>query len=173
MKSWFAKFRISNALNAGTLPPSLRRKIDASDELRHYAADQAALGEALKRTAPRPPALPELHSSILRAIRAADKSNSPRVSGIGWRWLAPAALTALVLLGIFVLLHRPPPPTQIVNISPVPQIESEKELVQLIPPVTAPLSDEFARLNTDLRRTEQFLLAKLPSNESVEETLNR
>jgi hypothetical protein len=166
MKSWFAKFRISNALDEGTLRPSLRRKIDASDELRRYAANRGALGDALKRAAPESTPPPTLHSSILRAIRLADQNNAPCRSEFQWRWLAPAALAPLALLGIFVLLHRPQRPAPPLNIASVAQtLEGGQELAQSIPAVTAPLSDEFARLNSDLSRTEQFLLAEFPSSE--------
>jgi hypothetical protein len=174
MKSWFAKFRISNALDARTFPPTLRRKIGATDELRRYAVNQAALGDALKRAAPESTPPPALHGSILRAIRLADQHKAPSRSGFEWRWLAPAALAPLVLVGIFVLLHRPQPPAPPLNIASVARtLEGGQELAQSIPAVTAPLSDEFARLNTDLSRTEQFLLAEFPSSEGVEGKLNQ
>jgi hypothetical protein len=169
MKSWFAKFRISNALNTGTLP-SRRSKLAASTELRRYADAQAALDDALKRTAPKPAPLPGLHASIMRAVRAANQEPAPREAGIGWRWLTPAAITAVAMLGVFLILRRPNP----ADIPPIVRaLENGQGLAQSIPSVTTPLSDEFARLNTDLSRTEQFLLAKFPSGDGVQEMLNR
>lgn len=171
MKSWFAKFRISSALDAGQpLSKGIQRKIGASEELRHYATSQEALVGALRRAAPQPKTPPALHSAIMGAVRASECSAAVRPLRLGWQWIAPAGAAALFVIGTLWFHHREASPTRMNGVPSVAlALEGGHDLAQTIPAaVTAPLSDELARLNADLGRTEQFLLANLPSAESVQ-----
>lgn len=170
MKSWFAKFRISNALDAEKpLPKSLEHRMRASEELRRYAAGQAHLVDALKRAGPQIKTPPDLHRAIMGAVGVSRRSLARQPLRLQWRWLAPAGAAALLLIGMLWFHHRPTSPVRVDGVPSVTlALESGPELAQTIPAVvTAPLSDELARLNADLGRTEQFLLANLPSADSV------
>jgi hypothetical protein len=74
MKAWFAKMRISAALDSGRRPTARSQgKTTVSDELSGFEKEMAELDRALKQTVPKPHAPPSLHSSIMRAVRAVER----------------------------------------------------------------------------------------------------
>jgi len=165
MNAWFAKFRISAALDgAKPLSASLRRRIAASEDLGRFAALCAALDRALKQSPPEPGAPPSLHSSILAAVRAAAR---PGLAALRW---APAAglglCLALILAGAWWPRHRPaqpPGPIAQALAAPSAALDLGGQMTRAMPAaVLAPLSEELDRLNRDLDHTAQFLLANLP-----------
>ena len=89
MREWFAKIRISAALDGGRRPAAWsRRETDLSDELRGFEQEMAALDRALKQTAPRPHAPPSLHGSIMRAVQAVERPAANARRGLALlRWL--------------------------------------------------------------------------------------
>lgn len=167
MKSWIAKLRISMALDADQ-PPSagLRRRPSASAELRGIEQEMLALDRALKETAPRAEAPDSLHQSIMKAVRAANRpAAAPRQPSVV-RWVpVPVFAVMLVLVAVWVL--QSPVRTPVQNAQPLAAAASVLQLgdqmVRTMPTaVVAPLSDELERLNRDLDKTAQFLLASLP-----------
>ena len=125
---------------------------------------QEDLERALRRPSAAPKPDPELHNSIMRAVRAARHEEQPRrkpfslwpvVSGVG------VSLAALCV----GLLLRPQ--------TPIPSAIASSELAQA--PGTAldlgaeapgllmaPLSNELARVDHDIHHTTQVLLASFP-----------
>jgi hypothetical protein len=170
MKKLLTKFKLSNALdeNAGEpVPESLREKISACPELRDFAQRAAGLDRALRH----PPAVPAsdatLHQSIMRAVRAGTAAPAP--TRVPVRIGLAAAFAALAAMGIW-LAARPAG-------SALPTAKSGEqtlaaaqrvldmggEISRSMPgAVVAPLSDELACVDHDIRDTTKFVLAVLP-----------
>ena len=164
MKTWLAKFKIYSALDEGRpLPPSLRRRLEDSDDLRSFAQSADALGRALKQDLPttEPPAF--LHASIMRAIEPASQPAPRRSHAL--RWLPAPVLAIAILLAAWWGLHQPPATS-----APRPDLAAASTAVGLGEQVTqtmpaalvSPLSDEWQRLDRDLNKTFDFLSASLP-----------
>jgi hypothetical protein len=165
MNLWFAKFKISNALDGGNrLPHSVRQKIAASESLRRFRDDSVALDRAL-RQAPRDIEVsPTLHGSIMRALRQPQVRAGRQTASFAWRWAPTTAVAALVLAGLFWPRPQPALPAHPDSLAPVANVlESSDKLARAVPAaVVSPLSDEWARVGRDLDDTEQFLVASLP-----------
>ena len=155
------------ALKAGPrLSGSLRGTSSASEQPGDLEQELTALDRALRETAPTLKTPPSLHSSIMRAVRAAERpAEGPR----GWsfpKWLPAPALVALALLVTwYVRLGpvRPPAPNPQSLAAATTALEMGGQMAQAMPSaVVAPLADELERLNRDLANTAQFLLASLP-----------
>ncbi len=165
MNSWFAKFRISTALDAGKpLPKSLRRRIARSEELRQFAESMGALDGTLKDTRPESGGPPALHGSIMRALRGAERLAAPQRQPMMPRLLPVSAVGLLALAAACWALHGP-------VTSPEPQpldtagqaLEMANEVTRAMPSaMVAPMTKELEGLNRDLNNTAQFLLASLP-----------
>ena len=168
MREWFAKIRISAALDGGRRPAAWsRRETDLSDELRRFEQEMAALDRALKQTAPRPHAPPSLHGSIMRAVQAVERPAANARRELAFlRWL-PVPVAAL--LALTVVWHAARGPARL----PVQDAQSlavattalqvSGEMARAVPSaVVTPLADELKKLNLDLNNTAQFLLASLP-----------
>ena len=172
MKTWFAKLRISAAVDAGwPLSPTLRATIARSEELRRFEETAAGLGYALRNSAPQREAPPELHRSIMRAVRAANRAETPRHPLLALRWLAAPTLAVLVLMGgLWWARNRSAAPPTVVSAELAPPwsvaaaaLEQGRELARTAPAVAlAPLAEELARTDRDVRSAAQFLLASLP-----------
>jgi hypothetical protein len=167
MKSWIAKLRISMALDADQ-PPSawLRHKPSASAELRGIEQEMMALDRALKETAPRAEAPASLHQSIMQAVRAANRpAAAPRQTSM-LRWVPVPVFAVMLVLGVLWVLQspvRPPAQTAQPLAAATTALHLGDQMVRTVPTaVVAPLSDELERLNRDLDKTAQFLLASLP-----------
>jgi hypothetical protein len=167
MKAWIAKLRISMALDADQ-PPSawLRRKSSASAELRGIEQELMALDRALKETAPRAEAPASLHQSIMQAVRAANRpAAAPRQPNI-LRWVPVPVFAVMLVIGVLWVMQspvRPPVQTAQPLAAATTALQLGNQVVRTMPTaVVAPLSDELARLNQDLDKTAQFLLASLP-----------
>ena len=172
MKTWFAKLRISAAVDTGRpLSPALRATIARSEELRRFEETAAGLDRALRHSAPKREAPPELHRTIMRAVRAANRAEAPRNSLLALRWLAAPALAALVLMGgLRWAWNRPASSPAVASAELTPPwsvaataLERGRELARTAPAVAlAPLAEELARTDRDVRSAAQFLLASLP-----------
>lgn len=101
MKSWFAKFRISTALDSRTpMPASLRDKIAADPSLQRFVHQAEAL-----RTLPAPPLIdPSMHDGIMRAIRASATRQEPSNPPV-LLWLAASGAVAAIFLFSFWMIH--------------------------------------------------------------------
>jgi len=162
VKSWLAKYRISASLDARRpLPPSLRRQIETRPDLSRFSACLARLDRALACRPANPGPSPFLHRSIMRAVEAAGPAPAPPRLRPALRWLPAPALAVLVLSAIWLWRDRSPQPQPIESAAAV--LAMGESVAQSAPStVVAPLSDEWRRLNRDVDRTAQFLLASLP-----------
>jgi hypothetical protein len=110
----------------------------------------------------------------MRSVRGARNEAETKESGFAMfqrfatiRWLPLTGFAALALLGIWLAFrHYSESPTTSNNQS-LPKISSafvmSQELMDSLPSVTVgPLSDELDKVNQDLDRTAEFLLATLP-----------
>jgi len=134
-------------------------------------------GEALEmmlRKSPRRTAVPgALHDSIMRAVYAADREERILVSGFARfrgilqnRWIPVSGFAGIILLGLLLTLHNRSE-TRNRNSQALTQISAafsaSQAVVHALPSVTVgPLSDELDKMNQDLDRTAEFLLATLP-----------
>jgi hypothetical protein len=134
---------------------------------------KAAIESALRESPPTPEFPPALHNSIMRAVHAARRDEKNHVPQFGIfrhlaeiRWAPVTAVTALLLLGAWLALHNRPDQT-VQNSQTLPGISAAfttgQEVVDALPSATiGPLSDELDKVNQDLNRTAEFLLATLP-----------
>ena len=111
-----------------------------------------------------------LHDSIMRAVKNARCKEGSAISGfdvmrrfVQVRWLPITGLNALVIVGIWLIVQNR---TEHV-VSPLPEISTaftaSQKVVDALPSVTVgALSDELDKVNQDLNRTADFLLATLP-----------
>jgi len=168
MRLWFAKVRISAALDAGKQPSAwLRRRVSGSEELRGFEQELTALDRALRRTAPETKAPASLHCSIMQAVGGA--ANGPaaarRERGIP-HWAPVPVFALIVVLAAWWVLHSPvrQPAQDTQSLAAVTTaLEMGGQMARTMPSaVVAPLSVELERLNLDLDNTAQFLLASLP-----------
>ncbi len=187
MKTLLTKFRLSNALDekAGEpVPDSLREKISACPELREFAQRAASLDRGLRR----PPAVPAadatLHESIMGAVRAraAAAGSSGELMQFGARRSSPlpfarvpiriglaTAFAAFAVIAIWLAVRPPaqvlPPSASNAQTMAAAQLvlDVSGEISRTVPgSVVAPLSNELACVDHDIRDTTQFLLAVLP-----------
>jgi hypothetical protein len=172
MKTWLDTFRISAALDAGQpLPPALAQRVAHSDALRQFAERAAHLDQSLKKARPQTAVPAELHESIMRQVCAVRRPVTPaRSPWPRWRWLAAPALAALALTAVWWTLNRPTSltPPRFVGVGPplasgMAALEWGEALTRRVPEeVLSPLSEEMTRLEQDLNRSAEFLMASLP-----------
>ena len=113
---------------------------------------------------------------IERVSRSPKVAYQPLFKRQGWdlreagfrriRWLGASAFAALVLLGVWLATHHHSEQASS-NAQSVVEISraftASQELVDALPSAAVgPLSDELDRVNRDLARTAEFLLATLP-----------
>ena len=168
---WFAKFRISAALDSRKpLPPSLRNAIGQSSELQSFEKDTAALGRALEAAPPsaaEPP--PGLHQAIMRAVRSGASSHVPAREPLLRHWLPASAAAAMMLFAAWLAL-RPAPDSPMGSLTQAEALKPALAVLEFGTRMTprmssemvAPLAAEWERLSRDLDRTQEFLLASLP-----------
>jgi hypothetical protein len=132
-----------------------------------------ALQTALRGSAPRSGFPSELHDSIMNAVHSAHQAEITSISGseifrrlIKVSWLPVGAFAGLVLLGALLTIHHRTAATN-QKLQPISEISNafatSQELVASLPSVAVgPLSDELNKVNRDLDRTAEFLLATLP-----------
>jgi hypothetical protein len=168
MKLWFAKVRISAALDAGKQPSAwLRRRVSGSNELRGFEQEITALDHALRRTVPEPKAPTSLHCSIMRAVARATKRSSAARRERGILHWAPAPVFALIVVFAAWWVLNSPMRQSAQNTQSLAAVTTALEIggqmAQTVPSaMVAPLSVELERLNRDLDNTAQFLLASVP-----------
>lgn len=170
MKKLLTKFKLSNALDeaaGGPVPDSLQKKISACPELRDFAQRAAALDRALRH----PPAVAvtdaTLHNSIMRAVRASAAESAP--GRVPMRIGLATALAALAAIGIWLAARPParsfpaaPSDAQTLAAAQI-VLDMGGEISRSVPAaVVAPLSNEWACVDHDVRDTTRFILAALP-----------
>ena len=138
-----------------------------------FGSSDKALESALRGSPPGTEFPPELHDSIMNAVRTAHRAENIEISGIGLfqriiqvRWLPVTGFAGLILLGVWLSIHNHSAATT-QNAQPLAEISNafatSQELMNSLPSVTVgPLSDELDKMNRDLDRTAEFLIAALP-----------
>jgi hypothetical protein len=168
---WFAKFKISAALDSHKpLPRAVRNASADCDELHRFEKQVTSVERALKETPPpvaEPP--PGLHRSIMRAVQAGAPESTPAREPVFGGWLPASALAALVLFtawwafrqGSVSSKHHA---SERDGLAPAAAaLELGQQATQRMPAeMVAPLSEEWQRLNLDLDRAQEFLLASVP-----------
>jgi hypothetical protein len=116
------------------------------------------------------PADAPLHNSIMRAVRAAAAERAPRRAS-RVLWLAPASalavLAALAAISFWLAAPRPPKPAEAVGTPALAAVsaafELSGEMSRAMPAeMIAPLSNEWAQVDSDVRGATRFVLASLP-----------
>jgi hypothetical protein len=135
--------------------------------------DSDALESALRDSPARTEFPPGLHDSIMNAVRTANRAERIDISRVGLfqriiqvRWFPVTGFAGLLLLGVWLSIQNHPAATT-PNPVPLPKISNafatSQELMDSLPSVAVgPLSDELDKVNRDLDRTAEFLLAALP-----------
>jgi hypothetical protein len=168
MKKFFAKFRISSAMDSGAgVPEKLRRGANRSSDVGDFLERAEMVDRALKREK-LPESMPGgLHGSIMRAVAQSRSSEAePRI--LMPRWM-PAMGVAVML--VFVLLwglrlnqqssQRAAGVETLAAATEALQIS--KDFAQTIPAkVVAPVSGELQKINQDVDATAKFLVASIP-----------
>jgi hypothetical protein len=166
MKTWFAKFRISSALDTGRpVPESVRRSVASSEELHRFEGSLANLDQALRGARPESPIPARLHNSIMNAVRAAEPSATARRPALAFRWLAASSVAAAVVIAACWIGLRPsPPPVRPPSLAMASTaVAVSSQAPQAVPEaMIAPLSDELARIESDCDGGFQTVLASLP-----------
>lgn len=179
MKTWFAKLKISAALDEPERERSCPREDNPGEpggqscprsELAQFEHSMRALHQRLK-TAPREREVPSgLHARIMGSVRQAARRPVPRWQWM-LRWTPAAALAALALFVIWSAPDVPPPnaiaPEELVQATSLSAaadtLEFSHALTHKAPPAAvSALSEEMDRVMSDLRRTAEFVLASLP-----------
>ena len=168
MKAWFAMLKISAALDDGQGPAArARREESVSTGLRGFAREMTALHCALKQNVPRADAPPSLHSSIMSAVRAAERPAVGSKREPAWlRWVPWSVATVLAVIAVWYVALGPArvvgKEVQSLAVART-ALEMGGQVTRAVPAaVVTPLADELARVNRDLDSTAQFLLASLP-----------
>jgi hypothetical protein len=171
MKSFLAKFRVSNSLDERKpIPTAVERAISNDDELRQFTEESAALEKALKSSPPETQAPAALHGSIMRAVRAGNFSRPALRSAAWWRWLPAPALALLALLAILWTSHHSPESGTLSMGAKTQTLAAATSALELAgntiheapSAAMAPLNDEMKRLGRDMDNAGQFLLTSLP-----------
>ena len=108
---------------------------------------------------------PALHDSIMRAVRAAqtEPAYAERLEHRGW--MIAAGVTACAALALaFVVWRNPPTPAPLLaqtELSQAPGAALDLS-AQMPAMIMAPLSNELSRVDSDIHRTTEVLLASFP-----------
>ena len=168
MKTWIAKLKISAALDAGQGPAAgPQRKECVSNGLRGFAREMTALDRALKQSVPKPDAPPSLHSSIMRAVRAAERPAGVSERELTFlRWVPWSVAAVVAVIAMWYVSQGPDrlPGRDAQSLAAATTaLEMGGQVARAAPAAGGtPLADELARVNRDLDSTAQFLLASLP-----------
>jgi hypothetical protein len=128
-----------------------------------------ALDQALQSQLPKCEFPPSLHDSIMREVRNAARSSE--ASPVLWpRWVAISSFACVLMLGFFVAVHFSNTPSGKVTQSDMRALDAAGSVLELGGNIVreapdaaiSPLQDEMQRMNHDLDRTKQFLIASLP-----------
>jgi hypothetical protein len=160
MNSWFKKFLISLALDRRKpLPESLRQNIAADPELAHFVRQTDRLKDELPQ---RLPTDPGLHDDIMRAVRLARPAQPSRQMP-AWTWfVASAAAAVLLLASIWIPRSQPAPPHSAELRGPFMVLELSEKMPRTMPSVMAPLTNELAKVDFDVRKTSQVIGGCIP-----------
>ncbi|MDB6059438.1 MAG: hypothetical protein JWO95_3282 [Verrucomicrobiales bacterium] len=167
MKIWpniFAAFKISAAHDdRERLAPSLKAKIARSPELCSFESATSAMERRLMSAARRPKAPPQLHSSIMRAVRTSRCEAESTRARVRWTWEIPAAAAAIIVV---LVLNFFPATTDVTQpsapIVTAPTFSVASIAQQNVAEPLSPLLRERDDLTRDLQQTAEFLTATIP-----------
>jgi len=181
MKTLFAKFRISTALDLRRPTGELARGgLAGSEELRRFGEDVASLDQALKKATPARSVPPQLHGSIMDAIRDTERMATAdlsvgaissrggalrRMLAHGRSPLAAGAFAGAVgILLCWIALRPSAPPVRPMSLAAASTaVDLGSQMPQVVPSdVIAPLSDELDRIESDCNGGVQAVLASMP-----------
>jgi hypothetical protein len=127
------------------------------------------LDERLRASRPAETDAPQLHDSIMRAVRVAHREERESIRIPMWRWAAMGG-GALVLVGVGWLIWSRPPAdaARLASQTDVarlirPALEQGRALAEQTPEVVlAPLSDEMELLHRDFALAVNRMVASMP-----------
>lgn len=171
MKTLFAKFKISSALDESKVPTPESGDAD----IRKFAESLRSLDRRLKDSRSRARVPEGLHGSVMRAVRqiAREQATEAEPQRAPWfrpAWLAGPALALLVLVAVWWFNHGAVSDQPTVAVLPTqPSIAGATELLEVggqaqkaTAVALSPLSAEVEYLKQDLQNATKFLLASLP-----------
>jgi hypothetical protein len=167
MKAFFAKLKISNALDSGKrLPVGRNRETGRGENIEEFAVRISQLDEELKKSVPQLNPPEALHASIMQSVCKAHSSQQTS-EPIGLRWLPASAVAAVLVFGIcWSLQSSRPVPIHEMDEQAFDAAATALEMGNKIGTVPSmavePVSDELDRLNQDISNTAQFVLASIP-----------
>jgi hypothetical protein len=187
MKTWYAKFKISSALDEAK--PSVSQPPVASAELHQFAQSLRQLDRELRVSQPTATMPTGLHASVMRAVRETARERAttaePQRATFKLAWLAAPALAVIVLVGLLArsVFHQPQ-----VEVQPVLQPSSDHgsagvaanapaptfattasasldlsgAVARVAPTALAPLQQELEFVRQDVRKASEVIFAALP-----------
>ncbi len=161
MKSWWTKFRISSALDARKpLSKSLRKRIAADPELKDFTRRSEELDILLQRPQS---GNSTLHDDIMQLVRKSRRRDARPTMQMRAPLMRMAAIATMI---VFVLLithpHPAPPRTSALN-EPFVVLEISENASAAVPSaVIAPLDSEWAKVNSDVKKTTAIIAATFP-----------
>jgi hypothetical protein len=134
---------------------------------------EKALESALRNSAPVSQFPDGLHDSIMRSVRASNRQQATWLSPISLlqrlvrvRWIPLTSFGAVVACVVWLTVRDRPVQNNSIA-QPLPNFSTafstSRQMVETLPSLAVgPLSDELDKVNQDLDRTTDFLLAALP-----------
>ena len=166
MRALFKKFKASARFD---LKVNLRKDCKA-DDVQRFEKSLLAMDRELSSSRSNTPLPTNLHSSIMRAVRASDPQGEANVAGLFWPKLAGASFAFAAVVGLLFWLtdqsslkdkaSLPPP---VIAASLASGFYEGHELTQVAPKAALePLSGEMELLERDFRNAVTFLVASMP-----------
>ena len=163
MKTWLAKFKISSALDDNNPGRKRLNGLEvASEEIRRFDHAARSLDRRLESGPPEQPLPPDLHASVMRAVRHAAGKSERQFAPVIVRWLPAPALALLVVAGVWWGLNRTAEQPQPLTTAGAALTRSHELTRQAPAAVLAPLSKEMESLHRDFRKAVEFLVASVP-----------
>ena len=162
MKTWFAKFRISTALDSGRpLPLWVSHRLSSCEELRRFARQMSELDSALQKGQPTQ-TRGTIHGSIMHAVRSVERARGVAPRHVNWlRWL-PVPAAAVLALCAACWFWLPQSSSRALP-SLTDAFQAGEQITDMLPTqLVDPLNEEWQRVNMDLENTQRFLLAAVP-----------
>lgn len=174
MKTWYAKFKISSALDE-TKPATLEQTA-TSPELLRFEASLRRLDGELRDSRPSAVVPEGLHASVMRAVREVSRKQTagdqPRRASFKLAWLWAPAL-AVLLGGLFAWSVLRPrgvdnQPVIVAEITPslaaaaAASLDLSESVARVVPAALAPLQQELELAHRDMHKASELIFAALP-----------
>lgn len=166
MKALFQKFRASTRFDQEFKPSRNSRH----EDIQRFEKSLLVMDHELSASRSNTPLPTNLHSTIMRAVRASDRQDEMVAPGFFWRQFAGGSLALAVVVGLLFWLTDQsslkdkatlPPP--VIAASIASGFNEGHELTQVAPRAALqPLSGEMELLGRDFRNAVTFLVASMP-----------